>query len=231
MGFFIFLSQKIDLIFFILLFKVFEKMMEEKHSTFIICFNCMKKYNSITYRAFDQNFCSRTCMNLSIEINNLFDYGFNDPNKWVKKSSDILEAKKKLEFKNHQSICKSVLEELMIKVVDNKFKQMHSKSIVAIPKDSLINLEPKNIITPPFDIKKDDKSKIQYYYTTPFNSKCNNSKTLEKTSNLKKNIRYNCNLETLFSKFTWDNLKFPILNPNNYNTLCSGVLFQEWMIQ
>lgn len=206
-------------------------MMEEKQSAFIICFNCMKKYNSITYRAFDQNFCSRTCMNVAIEINNLFDYGFNDPAKWVKESSDILEAKKNLEFKKHQRICKSVLEELVNKVADNKFKQMYSKSIMATPKDSLIYLEPKNIPLPPFDIKKDNTSKIQYYYTTAVNSESNNTKTLEETSNLNKNIRNNCNLETLFSKFTWDTLKFPILNPKNYDTLSSGVLFQEWMIQ
>ena len=230
MEFFIFLSQKIDFYFFS---KSILENMEEIQNLPIRCFNCMKSYKSITYRAFDQNFCCKDCMDVSIEINTLFDYGFNNPNFWIKESTDILTAKKDLEFKKVKKICTSLVQEIITNTV---------KTVSILPKPIPIQAykaqsfcETKHILTPPFGAEKISKAEhVRFNYNVKLTPPPSPLIREIKNENPKKKIKFgrnSCNFEGFFDRINSLNIKIPIPFPSRMGTICSFIPLEEWNFQ
>lgn len=204
--------------------------MEEIQSLPIICFNCMKSYKSITYRAFDQNFCCKACMDVSIEINTLFDYGFNNPNSWIKQSTDILIAKKEIEFKKIKNICTSLVQEIItntVKSVSNPPKPIPTQAYQA---QSF--WENKHVLTPPFGAEKISKAEdVRFNYNIKLTPPPSPSTREMKNENSKKKIKFgrnSCNFEGFFNRINSLNIKLPIPFPSRMGTICSFIPLEEW---
>ena len=207
--------------------------MEEIQSFPITCFNCMKSYKSITYRAFDQNFCCKSCMEVSIEINTLFDYGFNNPNSWIKQSTNILTAKKEIEINKVKKICKSLVQEIITNTV---------KTVSIPPKPIPIQAylannfnQTKHILTPPFGAEKISQAEdVRFNYNVKLTPPTSPSSREIKNENPKKKIKFgrnSCNFESFFDRINSLNIKIPIPFPSRMGTICSFIPLEEWHFQ
>lgn len=225
MEFFIFLSQKIDFYFFS---KSILENMEEIQNLPITCFNCMKSYNTITYRAFDQNFCCKSCMEVSIEINTLFDYGFNNPNSWIKQSTDIFKIKKEIEINKVKKICTSLVQEIITNTVKNVSEPVKPKPIQAYLANNFNQ-------TPPFGSEKISQAEnIRFNYNVKLTPPPSPSSREIKNENPKKKIKFgrnSCNFEGFFDRINSLNLKMPIPFPSRMGTICSFIPLEEWHFQ
>lgn len=197
MDIFIFLYKK-KLIFYFF-FKLFVILFDMSYT----CFSCLKQMETMTYRAFDQNFCSNLCMKATIEVNQFLDASFQDPYKWIKSVEEIDIIKKQVKEEKIKNQCSEVLNN----IIDN------------VSKNQISDIKP-NTKEPEYNKNND----IKYFYDvpiTPPRSPNVPSDHSTKHSNQKKN-REICNLNGLFDNIAFPKLGIVIYANSIYQTLISS---------
>ena len=194
--------------------------MEETTNTKIICFNCNKNCNSITHRAFDQNFCSKECVNISIEIFDLFDYGYKYPCYWANVSKDFKEEKKNLEYQKINKICLSLVDEIIESAMDNiSWEIKPNENNLNIARNLNKLNDSKNSSYQNFNILSSNNTKIYNIPLTPPKK--------ENKKNFKPN-RNNCDfIINQFGNLNSFKLKLPIF-PIKIGNNFTFIPLEEW---
>ena len=171
------------------------------------CFSCLKQIETMTYRAFDQNFCSNLCLKATMEVNQYLDASFQDPYKWIKSIDEIEIVKKQVRDEKIKKECTKVLNNL----IDDVFKNETANTYNIQEK-----WEEKNIY---------QHNNINYFYhvlvtppISPPRSPPNNS---QQQFN-KKKIRELCNFNGLFDNITFPKLGIVIYANSIYQNLISS---------
>lgn len=171
------------------------------------CFSCLKQIETMTYRAFDQNFCSNLCLKATMEVNQYLDASFQDPYKWIKSIDEIEIVKKQVRDEKIKKECTKVLNNLIDDVFKNETANTYNiqekweeKNIY---QDNNINYFYHVLVTPP---------------TSPPRSPPNNS---QQQFN-KKKIRELCNFNGLFDNITFPKLGIVIYANSIYQNLISS---------
>ena len=174
------------------------------------CFSCLKQIETMTYRAFDQNFCSNLCLKTTMEVNQYLDSSFQDPYKWIKSIDEIEIVKKQVREEKIKKECTKVLNNLIDDVSKNETANTY-------------NIQDEKV-------EKNNKQKedIKYFYhvpitppTSPPRSPPKSSNNSQQQFNQKKN-REICNFNGLFDNITFPKLRIVIYANSIYQNLISS---------
>ena len=170
------------------------------------CFSCLKQIETMTYRAFDQNFCSNLCLKATMEVNQYLDASFQDPYKWIKSIDEIEIVKKQVREEKIKKECTKVLNNLIDDVSKNETANTYSIQDKG---------EEKN---------NQEHEDIKYFYhvpITPPRSPPKSTNNSQQQFNEKKN-RETCNLNRLFDNITFPKLGIVIYANSIYQNLISS---------
>ena len=174
------------------------------------CFSCLKQIETMTYRAFDQNFCSNLCLKATMEVNQYLDASFQDPYKWIKSIDEIETVKKQVREEKIKKKCTKVLNNLIDDISKNETANTNNIQQIWREKN---NYQDKNInyfyhvaITPP---------------TSPPRSPPKSSNNSQQQFNQKKN-REICNFNGLVDNITFQKLGIVIYANSIYQNLISS---------
>jgi hypothetical protein len=172
----------------------------------------------MTYRAFDQNFCSYLCLKATMEVNQYLDASFQDPYKWIKSNDEI------------ETVKKQVREEKIKKEREEKIKKECTKVL-----NNLIDDVSKNDTANTYIIKEKSVEKnnyqdknINYFYHVPVTPPSSPPKSPSKSSNNsqqqfnEKKNREICNFKGLFDNITIPKLGIVIYINSIYQNLISS---------
>ena len=161
----------------------------------------------MTYRAFDQNFCSNLCLKATLEVNQYLDASFQDPYKWIKSNDEIETVKKQVREEKTKKECRKVLNNLIDDVSKNETANTYIIEEKWVEKNNYQN------------------ENINYFYHVPVTpprspprSPPNNS---QQQFNKKKN-REICNFNGLFDNITFPKLGIVIYANSIYQNLISS---------
>jgi lysyl-tRNA synthetase class I len=129
------------------------------------CFSCLKQIETMTYRAFDQNFCSNLCLKATMEVNQYLDASFQDPYKWIKSIDEIETVKKQVREEKIKKECTKVLNNLIDDISKNETANTNNIQQIWEEKN---NYQHKN---------------INYFYHVPITPPTSHPRSLPKSSN------------------------------------------------
>jgi len=164
----------------------------------------------MTYRAFDQNFCSNLCLKTTLEVNQYLDASFQDPYKWIKSIDEIETVKKQIREEQIKKECTKVLNNLIDDVSKNETANTYNIQDEKVEKNN------------------EQKENINYFYlvpitlpTSPPRSPPKSSNNSQQQFNEKKN-REICNFNGLFDNITFPKLGIVIYANSIYQNLISS---------
>jgi hypothetical protein len=183
----------------------------------------------MTYRAFDQNFCSNLCLKATMEVNQYLDASFQDPYKWIKSIDEIEIVKKQVREEKIKKECTKVINNLIDDVSKNETANTYSILDKEEGKNNLIDDDSKNETANTYNIQdKKEHEDIKYFYHVPITppispSRCSDKSTSnsQQQFNEKKN-RETCNLNRLFDYITFPKLGIVIYANSIYQNLISS---------
>jgi len=189
--------------------------MESSRKQSFICFNCLKSFPNLQFRAFDQNFCSQECVTTGMEINELFDYGFNNKEKWVALPITLHKEIEKKEL--NKKICNSLVEDIVEKSINyEKFTNtisFSSLNLLLLDSPAPVPLfETTFVKIPSFHNQSLNKDENNFYEIpiTPLGYNKKKSK-----NNKYKFLREGCNFDDILSQFDLSSICFPSPIPLN----------------
>ena len=128
----------------------------------------------MTYRAFDQNFCSNLCLKATMEVNQYLDASFQDPYKWIKSIDEIEIVKKQVREEKIKKECTKVLNNLIDDVSKNETANTYSIQDKGQEKNNLIDEISNNETANTYNIQDKGEEKnnqehedIKYFYHVP----------------------------------------------------------------